>query len=62
MLPFARLNQDIALKLAKGFAPTTTFQLRMRNLFMRLMPYMPWAPLVMKFAMRDIRRVAFAAA
>jgi len=62
MLPFARRNQDIALKLAKGFAPTTTFQLRMRNLFMRLMPYMPWAPLVMKLAMRDIRRAALAAA
>lgn len=60
MLPFVRANQDIALKLASTFAPTGSFQVRVRNLFMRPLPYMPWAPLIMRVAMRGVRNAAHA--
>ncbi|HEY1551391.1 MAG TPA: FAD-dependent monooxygenase [Kofleriaceae bacterium] len=58
MLPFARANQDVALELAKGFMPHSGFGVWMRNLMMRTLPYMPWSSLVMKLAMRGVRRAA----
>lgn len=60
MRPFVLRNQDIALKLAEGFAPQSTFQVWARNLVMRMLPYMPWSHLVMKLAMRDVRAAAHA--
>ncbi|MFT3696511.1 MAG: FAD-dependent monooxygenase [Kofleriaceae bacterium] len=58
MLPFVRLNQDAALNIAKGAAPTSKTGLWMRNFMMRTLPYTPWAGLVMKLAMRGIRKAA----
>lgn len=58
MLPFARANQDVAISIARGFSPASPWQVRMRNWMMRLLPYMPWAPLVMKIAMRGVRKAA----
>jgi 2-polyprenyl-6-methoxyphenol hydroxylase-like FAD-dependent oxidoreductase len=58
MLPFVRANQDVALGMAKTFAPTSSFQVRMRNVVMQLLPYMPWAPWIMKLAMRGVRKAA----
>ncbi len=60
MLPFVQLNQDVALKLARDAAPTSRSALRMRTLAMRTLPYVPWAGLVMKLAMRGVRRAAHA--
>jgi len=58
MLPFARKNQDIALKLGGGFAPETPFQVRMRRFAMKLLPHMPGSQWVMKLAMRGIAEAA----
>lgn len=58
MLPFARMNQNVALKIAAGAAPTSPTSLRLRNLMMKTLPYMPWSGLVMKVAMRGVRRAA----
>lgn len=58
MLPFARANQDVAMSIARGFSPATPWQVRVRNWMMRMLPYMPWAPLVMRLAMRGVRKAA----
>ncbi|WP_434418112.1 FAD-dependent monooxygenase [Nannocystis pusilla] len=58
VLPFVRRNQDIALKLGGGFAPESPFQVRVRRLAMKLMPYMPGSSLMMKLAMRGIREAS----
>ncbi|MCY1008571.1 FAD-dependent monooxygenase [Nannocystis pusilla] len=58
VLPFVRRNQDIALKLGGGFAPGSPFQVRVRRLAMKLMPYMPGSSLMMKLAMRGIREAS----
>jgi hypothetical protein len=58
MLPFAKRNQTIALKLASGFAAHTPFQLWSRNMAMRLFPYLPGKQMLMKLAMRDIGAAA----
>jgi 2-polyprenyl-6-methoxyphenol hydroxylase-like FAD-dependent oxidoreductase len=59
---FARENQDVALRIARGFAPTTPFQVWSRNAAMRVMPYMPGSGLMMKMAMGGIRKAARAIA
>jgi hypothetical protein len=38
--------------------PHSGFGVWMRNLMMRTLPYMPWSSLVMKLAMRGVRRAA----
>jgi 2-polyprenyl-6-methoxyphenol hydroxylase-like FAD-dependent oxidoreductase len=58
MLPFARKNQDIALKIGSGFTPETGFQVRVRRAAMRLLPYLPGSQWMMKMAMRPIRDAA----
>ena len=58
MLPFSRKNQDIALKLARGFAPQTSFQVRLRRAAMKLFPLVPGSQLMMRLAMRGIRDAA----
>jgi 2-polyprenyl-6-methoxyphenol hydroxylase-like FAD-dependent oxidoreductase len=55
---FARQNQDLALKIGRGFAPQTSFQVKMRRLGMTLLPHLPGSQLIMKLAMRDIRNAA----
>jgi 2-polyprenyl-6-methoxyphenol hydroxylase-like FAD-dependent oxidoreductase len=60
MLPFARANQDVALGLAKGFAPKSGFGVHVRNALMRLLPHMPGSSAIMKLAMRGVRRAAHA--
>lgn len=58
MRPFARQNQDIALRIARGFAPQTPFQVRLRRVAMQLLPRMPGSQLMMRLAMRGIRNAA----
>ena len=58
MRGFAVDNQDVAAKVAQGFAPTTAFGAWFRNLNIRLLPYLPWRNLVLKLTMRDIERAA----
>jgi 2-polyprenyl-6-methoxyphenol hydroxylase-like FAD-dependent oxidoreductase len=58
--PFARLNQDVALGVARGFAPASGFGVWLRNAAMRVAPYMPGASLVMKLVLRPMRRAAHA--
>lgn len=62
MKAFARENQDVALRIARGFSPSTPFQVWSRNLAMRVLPYMPGSELVMKLAMRGVRRASRAIA
>jgi 2-polyprenyl-6-methoxyphenol hydroxylase-like FAD-dependent oxidoreductase len=62
MKAFARENQDVALKIARGFAPTTPLQVWSRNAVMRVLPYMPGNGLVMKMAMGGVRKAARAIA
>lgn len=58
MLPFATKNQDIAHKLARGFAPQSPFEVRMRRTAMALLPFMPGSQLMMRFFMSSIRKAA----
>jgi hypothetical protein len=62
MKAFARENQHVALKIARGFAPTTPLQVWSRNAVMRVLPYMPGNGLVMKMAMGGVRKAARAIA
>jgi 2-polyprenyl-6-methoxyphenol hydroxylase-like FAD-dependent oxidoreductase len=59
---FARENQDVAMKIARGFAPETPFQVWSRNAAMRLLPYVPGSSLVMKLAMGGVRKASRAIA
>lgn len=58
MLPFAQTNQQVADKIAQGFAPESPFQVRLRSTMMAMLPYMPWAPWIMKLAMGGVRAAA----
>ncbi|HTJ84475.1 MAG TPA: FAD-dependent monooxygenase [Polyangiaceae bacterium] len=51
---FVTKNQAAARNVAKGFLPVTPFDVWMRALGMRLLPYLP-AKWIMGMAMRDIR-------
>ncbi|MFO0749679.1 MAG: FAD-dependent monooxygenase [Myxococcota bacterium] len=58
MRPFVALNQAVALEIGQGFAPSTPRQLWLRNLAMRMLPYMPRRGVVKKLALRGVRRAA----
>jgi 2-polyprenyl-6-methoxyphenol hydroxylase-like FAD-dependent oxidoreductase len=60
--PFALRNQDIAAKVAGGFAPRTPVELRLRTLAMRALPYLPGTGLMMSLAMRGVRTASRALA
>jgi len=62
MKAFARENQDVALRVARGFAPSTPFQVWSRNVAMRVLPYMPGSELMMKLAMGGVRKASRAIA
>ena len=62
MRGFARANQDVALKIARGFAPATPFQAWSRNVAMRVLPYMPGSSIVMKLALGGVRKASRAIA
>jgi 2-polyprenyl-6-methoxyphenol hydroxylase-like FAD-dependent oxidoreductase len=62
MKDFARENQDVALRIARGFTPTTPLQVWTRNAAMRVLPYVPGSGLVMRMAMGGVRRAARAIA
>ncbi len=55
---FARENQDVALKIARGFAPATPLQVWTRNAAMRVLPYVPGSSLVMKLALGGVRKAS----
>jgi 2-polyprenyl-6-methoxyphenol hydroxylase-like FAD-dependent oxidoreductase len=55
MRAFAQRNQDLALQIGAGFAPRTSFAVKLRRLGMRLWPHLPGSQLLMKLAMRGIR-------
>jgi 2-polyprenyl-6-methoxyphenol hydroxylase-like FAD-dependent oxidoreductase len=58
MSDFVARNQRIAERIGQGFAAGTTFQLRLRQWAMSVMPYLPGTALVMKLAMRGVRDAA----
>lgn len=62
MRPFATKNQEVAVKIAKGFAPSTPFQEWSRNALMRMFPYMPGKSMIMKMAMGGVREASRAIA
>jgi 2-polyprenyl-6-methoxyphenol hydroxylase-like FAD-dependent oxidoreductase len=51
---FVTKNQEAARKVARGFMPATPFDVWVRAMGMRLLPYLP-ARWMMEMAMRDIR-------
>ncbi|MEO7110097.1 MAG: FAD-dependent monooxygenase, partial [Polyangiaceae bacterium] len=62
MRPFVLRNQEVAIKIARGFAPSTPFQAWTRNALMRIFPYMPGKSAIMKMAMGNVREAAHAIA
>ena len=62
MRPFATANQDVALKIAQGFAPRSPLQVWSRNAAMRLLPFVPAKSALMKLALRGVRRASQAIA
>jgi 2-polyprenyl-6-methoxyphenol hydroxylase-like FAD-dependent oxidoreductase len=58
MRPFAMKNQEVAVKIARGFAPSTPFQAWSRNALMRVFPYLPGKSAIMKMAMGGVRDAA----
>jgi 2-polyprenyl-6-methoxyphenol hydroxylase-like FAD-dependent oxidoreductase len=57
---FAKDNQDVGLKIGRGFAPSSNFSAGMRNVFLRALPYLPGTGLMMKLAMGGVRRASLA--
>jgi 2-polyprenyl-6-methoxyphenol hydroxylase-like FAD-dependent oxidoreductase len=55
---FVVQNQDLAKKLAGGFAPSTPFELRVRNAVMRVLPYLPGTGWIISKAMSGVRDAA----
>ncbi|HEY2509952.1 MAG TPA: FAD-dependent monooxygenase [Polyangiaceae bacterium] len=58
MKGFARENQDVALRIAEGFAPATPFEAWSRNAAMRILPYVPGSGVLMKLAMGKVRKAS----
>ncbi len=58
MRTFVVKNQQIAERIGQGFAAESSFQLRLRQWAMSVMPHLPGSELVMKLAMRGVREAA----
>ena len=57
---FVVKNQDFAKKIAGGFAPSSPFELAVRNAAMRVLPYLPGTSWIMSKAMAGVRDAAMA--
>ena len=55
---FVVQNQELAKRLAGGFAPSSPFELRVRNAVMSLLPYLPGTSWIMSKAMQGVRDAA----
>lgn len=62
MKDFVRQNQQIALGNARRFTPTSRRQIRLQNLAIKAMPYMPGKNLMLSLATRGVREAGSAIA
>jgi len=58
MRPYVKVNQEFAGKAVKSFTARTRGQLRMRNVMMRLLPYMPWKNAIAAGITKQLQRAA----
>ena len=62
MREFIRANQELAIGNAERFAPTTKNAIRMQNISLRMLRYLPWKGLIMKMMTRGVAEAANAIA
>jgi 2-polyprenyl-6-methoxyphenol hydroxylase-like FAD-dependent oxidoreductase len=55
---FVELNQRAALGPAKGFAPRSAREVWLRDLSIRMLPYMPWRHWIFEAMTRDTKRAS----
>jgi hypothetical protein len=55
---FVELNQRAALGPAKGFAPRTAREVWLRDLSVRMLPYVPWRHRIFEAMTREAKRAS----